>query len=47
VYLSGTNNTKAIAAIIQKNTGGTLVALELEKTYPQNTGKLCSRSGRK
>jgi len=36
VYLSRTNNTKTIAAIIQRNTGGTLVALELEKPYPEN-----------
>lgn len=36
VYLSRTNNTKALAEIIQKNTKGTLVALELEKPYPQN-----------
>jgi flavodoxin len=36
VYLSRTNNTKAIAEIIQKNIGGTLVALELEKPYPSN-----------
>jgi flavodoxin len=36
VYLSRTNNTKAIAEIIHKNTGGTLVALELEKPYPEN-----------
>jgi flavodoxin len=36
VYLSRTNNTKAIAEIIQKNVGGTLVALELEKPYPDN-----------
>jgi flavodoxin len=36
VYLSRTNNTKAIAEIIQKNAGGTLVALELEKPYPEN-----------
>jgi len=36
VYLSRTNNTKAIAAIIQQNTGGTLIALELEKPYPEN-----------
>ena len=38
VYLSRTNNTKAIAEIIQKNAGGTLVALELEKPYPDNYG---------
>jgi len=36
VYLSRTNNTKAIAEIIQKNVGGTLVTLELEKPYPEN-----------
>lgn len=36
VYLSRTNNTKAIAEIIHKNAGGTLVALELEKPYPDN-----------
>ncbi len=36
VYLSRTNNTKAIAEIIHKNTGGTLVALELKKPYPEN-----------
>lgn len=36
VYLSRTNNTKAIAQIIHENVGGTLVALELEKPYPQN-----------
>src|SRR3954463_7838479 len=36
VYLSRKNNTKAIAEIIQKNVGGTLVSLELEKPYPEN-----------
>jgi flavodoxin len=36
VYLSRTNNTKAIAEIIRKNVGGKLVALELEKPYPEN-----------
>lgn len=36
VYLSRTNNTKAIAEIIQKNVGGTLVALELQTPYPEN-----------
>ena len=36
VYLSRTNNTKAIAEIIHNNAGGTLVALELEKPYPAN-----------
>jgi flavodoxin len=36
VYLSRTSNTKAIAEIIQKQAGGTLVALELQKPYPEN-----------
>ena len=36
VYLSRTNNTKAIAEIIHKNVGGTLVALELETPYPED-----------
>lgn len=36
VYLSRTNNTKAIAEIIHKQVGGKLVALELEKPYPAN-----------
>ena len=36
VYLSRTNNTKAIAEIIHRNVGGRLVALELEKPYPEN-----------
>lgn len=36
VYLSRTANTKAIAEIIHKNAGGTSVALELEKPYPEN-----------
>lgn len=36
VYLSRTNNTKAVAEIIHKNVGGTLVALELTKPYPEN-----------
>ncbi len=34
VYLSRTNNTKAVAEIIQKNVGGTLVGLELVTPYP-------------
>lgn len=36
VYLSRTNNTKAIAEIIQRNVGGRLVALELSTPYPAN-----------
>ena len=34
VYLSRTNNTKAVAELIQQKVGGTLVALELESPYP-------------
>lgn len=36
VFLSRTNNTKAIAEIIHKNVGGSLVAIELEKPYPED-----------
>ena len=36
VYLSRTNNTKAIAEIIHENIGGKLVALELQNPYPEN-----------
>jgi len=36
VYLSRTNNTKTIAEIINNIVGGKLVALELEKPYPEN-----------
>lgn len=36
VYVSRTNNTKAIAEMIQKNVGGKLVALELQNPYPEN-----------
>jgi flavodoxin len=34
VYLSRTNNTKAIAEIIHDRVGGTMVPLELERPYP-------------
>lgn len=34
VYLSRTNNTKAIAELIRQKVGGTMVALELERPYP-------------
>lgn len=39
VYLSRTNNTKALAEIIHRNVGGDLVALELENPYPENYQK--------
>lgn len=34
VYLSRTNNTKAVAEFIHGEVGGTIVPLELEKPYP-------------
>ncbi|WP_439489807.1 flavodoxin family protein [Algoriphagus sp.] len=36
VYLTRTKNTKAVAEMIQKKVGGTLVSLELETPYPEN-----------
>lgn len=36
VNLSRTQNTKAIAEMIQENVGGTLVALELQNPYPED-----------
>ena len=36
VYLSRTNNTKAVAEIIQSYTGGKLVSIELKDPYPEN-----------
>lgn len=43
VYLSRTNNTKAIAEIIQANVGGTAVALELRTPYPENYEEIVSQ----
>ncbi|MFV5692074.1 flavodoxin [Flavobacterium sp. LT1R49] len=36
VYLSRTNNTKAVAEMIQHNIGGDLVVIELKKPYPED-----------
>jgi len=36
VYLSRTNNTKAVAEIIHDEVGGDLVPLELENPYPED-----------
>lgn len=36
MYLSRTNNTKAVAEMIQSYVGGRLVALELQNPYPAN-----------
>lgn len=46
VYLSRTNNTKAVAAMIHHWVGGTLMAIELKKPYPadyQETVKQVAR----
>ncbi|KQB42533.1 flavodoxin family protein [Flavobacterium aquidurense] len=43
VYLSRTKNTKAVAEIIQKNTGGALVELELQKPYPEDYKAIVSQ----
>src|SRR4029079_17874510 len=36
VYLSRTNNTRAVAEMIHAYVGGKLVALELQHPYPEN-----------
>jgi flavodoxin len=36
VYLTRTNNTKAVAEIIQENVGGRMVGLEVKDPYPVN-----------
>ncbi|RYF98511.1 MAG: flavodoxin family protein, partial [Chitinophagaceae bacterium] len=36
VYLSRTQNTKAVAEIIQSQTGGRMIALEIQTPYPEN-----------
>jgi len=36
VYLSRTKNTEALAKMVQDKVGGNLVALELQKPYPEN-----------
>lgn len=36
IYLSRTNNTRAVAEMIQRYVGGKLVALELENPYPEH-----------
>ncbi|MAZ27718.1 MAG: flavodoxin [Cytophagaceae bacterium] len=43
VYLSRTNNTKAVAKMIQARTGGDLVALELQDPYPENYQEIVAR----
>jgi flavodoxin len=46
VYLSRTKNTKAVATIIHKNTGGSLVELELENPYPEDYKAIVSQVAR-
>lgn len=46
VYLSRTNNTKAVAEIIQKKMGGKLVALEKEDPYPKNYEEIVAQVDR-
>jgi flavodoxin len=46
VYLSRTNNTKALAQIIQQQVGGVMVALELEHPYPENYQAIVSQVAR-
>jgi len=36
VYVSRTNNTRAVAQMIQKKTGGEMTAIELQDPYPEN-----------
>ena len=40
VYLSRTNNTKAVAEFIHEEIGGTLVPIELERPYPDDYRKI-------
>ena len=40
VYVSRTNNTKAVAEMIHEHTGGKLVALKLKKPYPEDYKKM-------
>ncbi|MNQ23132.1 flavodoxin [compost metagenome] len=43
VYLSRTKNTKAVAEIIQKNIGGSLIQIELQNPYPQDYKEIVSQ----
>jgi flavodoxin len=43
VYLSRTNNTRAVAQMIQAKTGGKLIALELVTPYPENYQKIVAQ----
>ncbi|SMP14753.1 Flavodoxin [Flavobacterium hercynium] len=43
VYLSRTKNTKAVAEMIHKNTGGSLVEIELQNPYPADYKMIVSQ----
>lgn len=43
VYLSRTKNTKAVATMIHKSLGGSLVELELENPYPEDYKTIVSQ----
>ncbi|WP_227009040.1 flavodoxin family protein [Christiangramia fulva] len=46
IYLTRTNNTKAVAEIIQDKVGGRLVALEKENPYPENYQQIVAQVDR-
>ena len=46
VYLSRTNNTKAIAELIHQKVGGTIVTLELERPYPADYNAIVQQVAR-
>jgi flavodoxin len=46
VYLSRTENTKAVAEIIQQRVGGDMVQLELETPYPDNYQEIVAQVDR-
>ena len=46
VHLSRTNNTKAVAELIQEKLGGKLVALEKKDPYPENYQKIVAQVDR-
>jgi flavodoxin len=46
VYLSRTNNTKAVAEFIYEDIGGTLLPLELERPYPDDYRKIVDQVAR-
>lgn len=46
VYLSRTNNTKAVAEIIHSYVGGNLISLELQNPYPEDYQKTVQQVAR-